>query len=153
MVDIHHSGSCTAPIDVAFDYVDDYRTTTDWMFGLSAFTPVGDQVRGVGALFDGTFSIKPVKLSSTVEVTEWRANELIAFTSVKGFTNSSTWRFRADGPELTTIDVVFSYELPGGLAGRMLGKAMEPIVALSIRHSEEALRRGIEARHRTSTDS
>ena len=40
---------------------------------------------------------------------------------------------------------MFSYFLPGGLAGRAMGKALEPIVALSVRHSDAALRKNIEA--------
>ncbi|MGI8678957.1 MAG: hypothetical protein ACR2LX_09770 [Jatrophihabitans sp.] len=45
----------------------------------------------------------------------------------------------------------FSYELPGGLAGKALGKAMEPIVGMSVRHSDAALRKNIEAAHRART--
>jgi uncharacterized membrane protein len=148
MVDIHHKGACEAPLDVAFAYLDDYRTATDWMFGLAKFEPTGDQDQGLGAVFDGTFQVKPVKLSSTVKVTEWEQDKVIGFESIKGFKNWSTWRFTAAGPSRTEIDVVFSYELPGGLAGRAMGKALEPIVAVSVRHSDAALRRGIEARYR-----
>jgi uncharacterized membrane protein len=147
MVDIHHEGSCAAPVDIAFAYLDDYRHATTWMFGLHEFAPVGAQDQGLGAVFEGTFQVKPVKLRSTINVTRWEQNKLIAFESIKGFRNWSTWEFHADGPERTTIRVTFSYELPGGLAGRALGKALEPIVAVSVRHSDEALRREIEARY------
>lgn len=147
MVDIHHEGSCAAPLEVAFAYVDDYRNATDWMFGLARFEPVGDKDQGLGAVFDGTFQVKPVKLHSTVKVTDWEQDKLIAFESVKGFRNWSTWTFTADGPEQTKVSVTFSYELPGGLAGKALGKALEPIVAISVRHSDQALRQRIEARY------
>ena len=147
MVDIHHEGSCAAPVEVAFAYVDDYRNATDWMFGLAEFEPVGEQFQGLGAEFDGLFQIKPVKLHSTIRVTEWKENELIAFESIKGFRNWSSWRFIAEGPSRTKIAVKFSYELPGGLAGKALGRVLEPIVMLSLRHSDENLRREIEARH------
>ena len=46
MVDIHHEGSCEAPVEVAFAYIDDYRTATDWMFGLAKFTPAGERTTG-----------------------------------------------------------------------------------------------------------
>jgi uncharacterized membrane protein len=147
MVDIHHVGTCEAPLDVAFAYIDDYRTTTEWMFGLAKFAPVGDKVQGLGAVFDGTFQVKPVKLSSTVKVTRWEQDKVIAFESVKGFKNWSTWEFSAASPTTTTITVTFSYELPGGLAGRAMGKALEPIVAISVRHSDAALRHAIEAHY------
>jgi uncharacterized membrane protein len=147
MVDIHHQGACDAPLEVAFAYLDDYRNATDWMFGLAKFVPTGDKDHGLGAKFDGTFAVRPVKLHSTIEVTEWEQDEVIAFKSIKGFANESTWRFRADGPTHTKVDVKFSYFLPGGLAGRALGRALEPIVALSVRHSDAALRKNIEARY------
>lgn len=147
MVNLHHEGFCAAPVDVAFAYVDDYRTATEWMFGLAEFKPAGDKDHGQGAIFDGTFQVKPVKLHSTVECTAWKQDELIAFQAIKGFENSSSWRFTSTGPTTTKIEVEFSYELPGGLAGRALGRMLEPIVILSVRHSEEALRRHIEARY------
>jgi uncharacterized membrane protein len=150
MVDIRHEGSCQAPVSVAFGYVDDYRNAPKWMFGLAAFTPEGAKDHGLGAVFNGTFQVKPVKLHSTVECTDWKQDELIAFKSIKGFKNSSLWRFSADGPNRTKITVQFSYDLPGGLAGRALGKALEPIVSMSVRHSDEALRKQIEERHRTA---
>jgi uncharacterized membrane protein len=148
MVDIHHEGSCEAPIDVAFAYVDDYRNAPKWMFGLAEFEPEGGKDHGLGAVFNGTFQVKPVKLHSTVECTDWKQDELIVFKSIKGFKNSSTWRFIAAGPTKTTIRVAFDYEVPGGLAGRALGKMLEPIVGMSLRHSDEALRKHIEEHYR-----
>lgn len=149
MVDIHHEGAADAPLATAFAYIDDYRTAPDWMFGLAKFEALDGLDHGVGATFDGTFQVKPVKLSSRVRVTEWEQDALIAFESIKGFKNSSTWRFAADGPTRTKITVLFSYELPGGLAGKALGRALEPIVGLSVRHSDANLRKNIEAAHRS----
>ena len=148
MVDIHHEGTCAAPVDVAFAYVNDYRNATQWMFGLADFAPHGDKDEGLGAVFNGTFQVRPVKLHSTVECTDWAQDELIAFESIRGFKNSSVWRFMSLGPTSTKIHVQFSYEVPGGLAGRALGRALEPIVSMSVRHSDEALRKHIEQRHR-----
>jgi uncharacterized membrane protein len=147
MVDIHHEGSCEAPLGAAFAYLDDYRNATKWMFGLADFKPAGAKDHGLGAEFAGTFQVKPVKLHSTIKVTQWEQDKVIAFESIKGFRNWSTWQFFADGPAHTKIKVQFSYELPGGLAGRAMGKALEPIVAISVRHSDEALRREIEAHY------
>ena len=150
MVAILHTGFAEAPLELTFGYIDDYRNATQWMFGLAAFEPVGERDRGLGSVFDGTFQVKPVKLHSTVEVTAWEQDALIAFKSIKGFANESSWRFAADGPTRTRVDVVFSYELPGGLAGRALGRALEPIVALSVRHTDASLRRHVEERYAAS---
>ena len=130
---------------MAFAYVDDYRNVSSWMFGISRFEPHGELEHGLGAVYDSTFQVPPVKLNSRVEITDWKQDELLELTSVKGFTNASVWRFEADGPERTRVSVVFSYQLPGGLAGKVMGKALEPIIAQSVRRSESNLRAGIEA--------
>ncbi len=148
MVDIHHEGLTDAPVGVSFAYLADYRNATNWMFGLSAFTPSGECDYGLGSVFDATFHIAPVKLHSRIEVTGWDDDALIEFESIKGFRNTSSWRFIDNGDGRTRIQVVFSYELPGGIAGKVMGRAFEPIVALSVRHSDEALRKHIEAAHR-----
>ena len=147
MVDIHHEGHAHAPLSVAFAYIDDYRTTPEWMFGLANFQPIGDLDQGLNAVFEGTFQVKPVKLHSTVKITAWEQDKLIKMESIKGFVNRSTWRFEAVNDTETRVVVDFTYELPGGLAGKALGKALEPIVALSIRHSDAALRKNIEAKY------
>lgn len=150
MVDIHHEGQCEAPLDVAFTYVNDYRNVTKWMFGLEKFEPAGAQDQGLGARFDSTFHVRPVKLHSTIEVTKWAQDKVIAFESINGFRNWSTWNFASAGPATTRVQVAFSYELPGGLAGRALGRVLEPIVAMSVRQSDHALRQQIESLYRSS---
>jgi uncharacterized membrane protein len=147
MVHIHHVANCQAPVDVAFAYVDDYRNATKWMFGLAKFEPTTDVVRGVGAVFDGTFQVKPISLHSTIAGIGWEENALIAFRSIKGFKNESTWRFSAIGDAQTEVTVDFSYDLPGGFAGKALGRALEPVVAMSVRHSDAALRKQIEEQY------
>lgn len=143
MPQIRHSGTCGAPLHFTFAYLNDYRNATTWMFGLSSFEPLGEQVEGVGATFEGTFAVKPVTLSSVVRFTEWEKESVIAFESISGFANRSTWRFTAAGPRRTHVDVLFGYDLPGGLAGRALAKALEPIVTASVRRSDAALRREV----------
>lgn len=151
MVDIHHEGICHAPRDVAFAYIDNYRTATQWMFGLAEFTPAGELDHGLGSTFNGTFHVTPIKLHTTIEVTEWEEHTLIAFKSIKGFANESEWRFTSLGDAETKITVTFRYELPGGLAGKVMGRALEPIVALSVWHSDAALRKHIEETYARST--
>jgi uncharacterized membrane protein len=148
MIEVRNVSLCRAPLSVAFAYLDDYRNVPQWMFGLASFAPDGEQVQGVGATFHGVFQIKPVKLASTVAVTQWELDKLLRLESVSGFRNRSTWQFSAPDAEHTRIDMTFSYDLPGGVAGRVMGRALEPVVALSIRHSDEALRREIEIQAR-----
>jgi uncharacterized membrane protein len=145
MPNIHHEGLADAPVNVLFDYVDDYRNTTTWLFGLSKFEPSTEITSGLGSKFDGTFAVPPIKIHSSVEIIEWEKDKVIALNSFHGFKISSTWHFSATGPETSKVVVDFTYELPGGLAGRVMSKAMEPVVALSIRHSDESLRKHVKA--------
>jgi len=145
MVDIHFSSTAKAPASVAFAYVNDYANTPEWMFGISSFTPLTDVTSGVGARFDGVFKVPPVKLHSVVECTDWKQDALISLNSIKGFRNWSTWTFEPLSDDESRLTVDFTYVLPGGIAGRALGKALEPIVALTVKHSEHNLRKHIEA--------
>jgi uncharacterized membrane protein len=150
MPHIHHEGLADAPVSALFNYVDDYRNTTKWLFGLSKFEPDTDVVQGLGATFDGTFAVKPIKLHSSIRITQWERDKVIALESYQGFETTSTWHFSSTGPETSKVVVDFTYELPGGLAGRVMGRAMEPIVSLSIRHSDDSLRKQVRAAHRGS---
>lgn len=89
-------------------------------------------------------------LTSTVEVTRFEPDALIEMRSVTGFVNNSLWRFSAEEAERTRISVDFHYDLPGGLAGRALGKVIEPFVTVAVRQTEQTLRHRIEAHHHAS---
>ena len=40
MIHVRHTAVAAVPVDVAFDYIDNYRNVPTWMFGVSEFTPV-----------------------------------------------------------------------------------------------------------------
>lgn len=147
MVDIHHSSTANAPVGLMFDYMDDYRMVPRWMFGLDRMEPTTEQTSGVGATFDGAMKLGPKTLHSTVEVTQWEKDTVIGMTSIKGFKNHSTWRFDPVDDEHTRLTVDFTYELPGGPAGKLLGKVIEPFVAVAIKHTESQLRDQVEKLH------
>lgn len=147
MPTIHHTARARAPLALAFGHVDDYRTVPEWLFGVSQFEPAGDLDHGLGAVFDAAMKLGPVTIRTTVEVTAWEQDALIRLKSIKGFRNESTWRFTSLGPDETEINVDFSYDLPGGLAGRALGASIEPFIAATVKHSERSLREAVERRH------
>lgn len=140
MIHVRHSAVAAVPVGVAFDYIDDHRTVPEWMFGVTRFDPVGEQIRGLGAVFDATMRIGPKALESRVEIVEWEHERVIVLSSVAGFRTSSSWRFTALDRELSRLDVDFGYELPGGIAGRALGKLIEPVVGTAVRQTDLALR-------------
>lgn len=140
MIHLHHSATAEIPADRAFTYVDDHRTVPDWMFGVTRFQPVGEQVSGLGALFDASMRLGPRSLESRVRVVEWEYGRSIVLESVAGIRSASSWTFAEIGGGKSRLDVDFAYQLPGGLAGRALGKLIEPIVGTAIRETERALR-------------
>lgn len=139
MIHVRHSAVADIPIDIAFDYVDDHRNVPDWMFGITRFQPVGNQLNGLGAVYDTTMRIGPKNLDSRVEVVAWERHRTIVLESIAGLRSASSWTF-TDVGDGTRLDVDFGYELPGGLAGRALGMLIEPIVGTAVRQTEQALR-------------
>lgn len=60
------------------------------------------------------------------------------------------WQFDSTGPESGVLTVDVHYQLPGGLAGRALGAAIEPFVAIAVRHTDAKLRQVLEERYRAA---
>ncbi len=133
-----------APIGTVFAYVDDFTTTKDWMYGLSKIDPVTDQVRGVGAEYDGIMKVG-VPLKSRIRCTDWALDERIEFTSIKGIQNTQRWTFTDLGEGRTRVDAWISYTLPGGPAGKAMERAVRPVIGLAIRHTSHALVKNVEA--------
>ncbi|MGF7121780.1 SRPBCC family protein [Rhodococcus sp. TAF43] len=146
MIHVRHKAVAVVPVELAFAHIDDYRNVPDWMFGITRFDPIGALDQGLGATYDATMQLGPKALKSTVEVTEWEQDRLITLSSVSGFGNRSSWMFTPVADDHTELSVDFGYELPGGLAGRALGKLIEPFVVTAIKQTEANLRRQIEAR-------
>lgn len=144
MIHVRHQAVAVVPVDLAFAHIDDYRNVPDWMFGITRFDPIGELDQGLGAQYDAAMQIGLKTMKSTVEITEWEQDRIITLSSVAGFGNRSSWMFTPVGDDRTELSVDFGYELPGGLAGRALGKLIEPFVVTAIRQTEANLRKQIE---------
>jgi uncharacterized membrane protein len=132
-----------APVEAVFAYVDDHRNTTKYMKDLTKWAPVGSTTHGKGAKFAVAMKAGPMTLSSIVDITTWTENRAIGWTSREGFKQTGKWSFAAaSGGTDATFDM--EYELPGGIAGRMLSRAAEPIVRSNIVQSVKALKRQVE---------
>lgn len=144
-IEIHVESTFRAPLEVAFAYTANYRNVPDWLYGISKFEPVGEVDYGLGAVFDGSMNLG-VTLHSRIEVNEFEENRLIGFDSIKGFRNSSRWTFSAIDANRSSVVADVSYELPGGIAGKALGKVIEPFAKIAVQHSSAALQKAVEAR-------
>lgn len=152
LVHVHHKGVVAAPLSFVFDYVADYRNLADWMFGIQKMALVSGTPNEPASRYDAAIKLGAT-IKTTFEVTEKQQNSLFATESRAGFSNQSKWVFRAIDEETTEIEMGVDYQLPGGLAGRALGKVIEPFVSIAVSHSDEKLRGIIEGRYRDEVRS
>lgn len=153
MVHIHHRGEAGVPTEFAFAYMADFDNLKDWLYGFQRATLIGDiPHRQVGAMYEGAVKIGAT-LKATIRVTEYVENSVMSTESVSGFSNQTRWQFESLGPERGALTVDVHYQLPGGLAGKALGAAIEPFVAIAIRVTETKLRHILEERYRESETS
>jgi uncharacterized membrane protein len=129
-----------APVATVFAYVDDYRNTTKYMKDLVKWQPTGKVTHGKGAQFDVGMKAGPTTLASVVDITTWTENRAIAWRSNEGFKQTGKWGFAPKGEKATSVTFDMEYEFGGGIAGRLLGRAAEPIVRGNLQRSVETLK-------------
>jgi uncharacterized membrane protein len=86
----------------------------------------------------------PTTLGSVVDITTWTENKAIAWRSTEGFKQTGKWAFKATGEESTDVTFEMEYEFGGGIAGRMLGRAAEPVVKSNLQRSVKTLKQNTE---------
>lgn len=138
---------CAASAETAFAYVNDYRNLAEFLHGIQSFTPVTEQTEGVSATFDAHMKLGPASLHTTVEVVRWEENVALAVKSVKGVEVESTFLFHPKGDAQCTLDAIINLRLPGGLAGRALGKTIGPFIKIAAKHTTDNLVTHIAAFH------
>ncbi|WP_454194443.1 SRPBCC family protein [Nocardia sp. Marseille-Q1738] len=147
MTEVKIVEDCVASAESAFAYVNDYQNLPRFLHGVESFTPVGEQTEGLGAIFDGHMKLGPASLKSRIEVIRWEKDYAIGVKSIKGFEIESTFLFHAKGDARCTVDAIVDYRVPGGLAGRALGKTIEPFVKIAVQHTTQNLVTQIAAFH------
>jgi uncharacterized membrane protein len=132
-----------APVATVFAYVDDYRNTTKYMKDLVKWQPTGKVTHGKGAQFDVGMKAGPTTLTSVVDITTWTENTAIGWHSNEGFRQIGIWAFTPKGDK-TQVTFDMEYEFGGGIAGKLLGRAAEPIVRGNLQRSVETLKQHTE---------
>jgi len=142
---VEHSVEVAAPVHEVFAYVDDFTHVKDWMYGLHSIEPVGEQLQGVGATYEGVMRLG-VSLRSRVRCTGYVPDELIEISSISGIKNTQRWTFADLGDGRTRVAAWISYTLPGGPAGKVIENAVKPFIEIAIKHTSETLVHNIERR-------
>jgi uncharacterized membrane protein len=137
-----------APPDVVFAYAADPANPPRYVEGLSTWEHCGGPERGLGSQFRAGLHVGPKELVSTVEITTYDEGAALGWNPVKGFGQSGHWTMTPDG-EGTAIDFTVSYEMPGGMLGRliggMLGGVVQHTVDASVRNLKEQVEQNAQA--------
>ncbi len=144
MVHIHTERVVAAPRQFVFDYMGDFRNAADWIFGITELVAVGDTTLGLGTVYDGSMKVGPKTLHSIVKVTRWEPPTLFEHEHISGFVVDSTWRVNALECAESEVVVDIDYEMPGGIAGRVLGRIIGPFLSVAIDRSQDTLRNRLE---------
>jgi uncharacterized membrane protein len=109
------------------------------MKDLVKWQPTGRVTHGKGARFDVGMKAGPTTLTSVVDITTWTENTAIGWHSNEGFKQVGIWAFKPKGDK-TQVTFDMEYEFGGGIAGKLLGRAAEPIVRGNLQRSVETLK-------------
>jgi carbon monoxide dehydrogenase subunit G len=145
MTEVHFVATCDAPLEVTFEYLDDYRNVTDYWHGMSSYTPVGDLARGLGSVYEAVSKVGPSTLKSTIKTVHWEKNVRVAYKSISGMDSSTTFDFAAVDASHSTVDFRIEFHLPGGIAGRALEKTLEPFVSAAAKNTAQNISRKVAA--------
>lgn len=153
MLEVCFTAPCAAPVEVAWEYLSDYRNAVKYMHGMVSYVPTGPLEKGLGATFDGTMKVGPSTMSSSVETVSWEENSLAAYKSTQGVDTSTIYRFRKIDDRHCEVEFTMVFELPGGVAGRAMEKAIEPIVRANGKQTCENMTRVIDEYYTQLGDS
>lgn len=106
--------------------------------GLTRCERVGRGGPRIGARYLIRMRVGSAQIGGTIELTEFRAGQELAWVGVRGIDQRGRWRLReVEGGTEVTVRV--SYSVPGGLLGLVADAVSGPIVAGHLRQTLEAL--------------
>ncbi|MDQ6650050.1 MAG: SRPBCC family protein [Actinomycetota bacterium] len=132
-----------APRQAVFAYVNEWSHATEYTHDLVKWLPLTEQKAGLGARFDAAMKMGPTTQQSTLEITRWEQDAAIGWEPRDGFSQRGLYEF-ADGAGGTAVTLTIEFDLPGGLAGRLLGKTIEPVARQNVAKTVEKLKRAVE---------
>ena len=127
-----------APLSDVFGYVDDWRNVQGFTQDLTGWEPVGDVTHGLGAKFHAAMRTGPMTQESTLEITRWEKDAAIGWEPRGGLKQAGGYTF-VDVEGGTQVTLQIDLELPGGIAGKLLGKTIEPALRSNVSKTLENL--------------
>jgi uncharacterized membrane protein len=133
-----------APVDTVFAYVNEWTNAQKFTQDLVKWEPVGDNTTGLGAQFRAAMKMGPTTQESTLEITQHEPGSRLGWEPRDGFSQRGLYTFASTG-DGTEVSFEVSFDLPGGLAGRTLGKVIEPVAKQNVGKTLKNLKREVEA--------
>lgn len=134
-----------APPEAVFDFIDDWQNAMRYLKRVDRWVLVDKEGgTGVGAIFDIGVQAGPTHLDGRLQVTKHERPNLIAFRSMDGPRVEGSWTLTPDG-DATNVVLHASYELPGGLIGRIVGSFVSRNAQNDLNASLVELKRLVEA--------
>lgn len=124
------TASVIVPADrsLVFAHVDDPRHTTSYVEGLVRWEPrLPVRTHEVGTVIDAALQVAGGEREATVVVHDRVVDELISWGPQTGYPVGGGWLL-VDDPHGTHVVFRLEIDVPGGVAGRLLAKALEPSV-------------------------
>lgn len=143
---MHVSASTTiaAPISDVFAYVDKWENALKFTEGLTKWEPAGEITHGLNSSFAAALKLGPTNQESVLLITKWEEDMIIAWEPQSGFQQSGAYEFEPAGAG-TKVTFTLDITLPGGIAGRLLGKTVEPVAKITVSKSLSNLKSILEA--------
>jgi uncharacterized membrane protein len=137
-----------APPEQVFDFIDNWRNAMRYLKRMTRWDLVDPQGgTGVGAVFRVAVQAGPTKLDGRFQVTGHERPHRIAFRSMEEVRVEGSWTIAPDGDgSHVTLDA--TYDLPGGIAGRLVGAFLRGNAKNDLDASLRELKRLVEAESR-----
>lgn len=121
MARVHRSIEIKAPVKDVYTYVDDPKTSPEWIVGMVEVHNVKGS--GVGQHYDWTFNMAGIRLKGETTCTEDVPEKHIVVQSKGGV--ESTWTFDLKQREnATVLDLDIDYKIPVPVLGKLAEKVL-----------------------------
>ena len=133
-----------APPKRVWDEVRHIRRHVDWMTDAVAIRFTSDRTRGVGTTFDCETKVGPIRLTDSMEVTEWTDGKVMGVRHVGVVTGSGRFTLRRARRGRTRFTWEERLTYPTWLGGRVGGLVGDRIMGRIWRKNLAALTRLVE---------
>jgi carbon monoxide dehydrogenase subunit G len=145
MAQMQVSTRIDATPEQVFDFIDDWRNAMRYMKRMTRWDLVDPEGgTGVGAVFRVDVAAGPRKLGGRFQVTAHDRPHRIAFRSMEDVRVEGSWTLQPEGNG-TRLVLNASYDLPGGIAGRLVGTFLRGNAQNDLDESVRTLKRLVES--------